>query len=196
MTLVDDYESLEKKKFDIQEMRIRGAKLIHYTPHDPDKDYAAYSKAKEEGYKLIKKTEILDKMIMEEQEALPPPPEPLYIMDHTASVLCYRPENQVITMISPDYFLAMATSPLFSETSLEILEDRMKKGLPLDPVFFDFNYYTGEVIGHEGRHRSLVARKLGIKYIPILLFCRDMDEHLMQSPEDYNVFDLEPEREG
>lgn len=50
------------------------------------------------------------------------------------------------------------------------LKDKMCKRIPLDSTYFDIDVKNSKVMGHEGRHRALVAYDLGIEKIPVTFF--------------------------
>lgn len=74
--------------------------------------------------------------------------------------------------MAPEEFLELVPSTIFSEEILNDLKRKMKKRIPLDPLFLDVNE-EGEILRHEGRHRAESARLLGVTKIPILLYCRN-----------------------
>jgi len=78
-----------------------------------------------------------------------------------------------IVYMSPDKFLRLA-SPLPSydarPESMANIEHRIKNGLPLDYCVLEIDMKRRRVTSHEGRHRAMVSRKLGIESIPVLIF--------------------------
>jgi hypothetical protein len=81
-------------------------------------------------------------------------------------------KGKVIYM-PPDKFLRLA-APLpegaFNKEVLKKLEDRMKNQLPIDFCVLEVNMRTKKVTGHEGRHRALTSKRLGIEKIPVLIY--------------------------
>lgn len=78
-----------------------------------------------------------------------------------------------IVYMSPDKFLRLA-APLpdwaINKESLKKIEDRMKGQLPLDFCVLEVDMKTKTVTGHEGRHRCMAAKKLGIEKVPVLIY--------------------------
>ena len=55
-----------------------------------------------------------------------------------------------------------------SEENIEILAEMIENGDEIDPPVL---FMRGEsVIDHDGRHRAYAARRLGIKWIPVIIF--------------------------
>lgn len=78
-----------------------------------------------------------------------------------------------LVYMSPEKFLKLA-APLpdgcINQKSLKNVEDRMKNQLPLDFCVLEVNMKTKTVTGHEGRHRCMAAKKLGIEKVPVLIY--------------------------
>jgi hypothetical protein len=78
-----------------------------------------------------------------------------------------------ITWMSPDKFLKLA-APLpdncINQQSIEKLEKRLKEQLPTDFLVLEVDMIKRKVTGHEGRHRAIVAKKLGIEKVPVLIY--------------------------
>lgn len=76
-----------------------------------------------------------------------------------------------IVWMSPDKFLSLA-SPLIDPIShtMKDLEDKMKRSHPIDFLLLKIDVDRNKVVGHEGRHRATVAKKLGIEKVPVLIW--------------------------
>lgn len=99
--------------------------------------------------------------------------------------------------MSPDKFLRLA-SPLSDyekeDERAQDLEQKMKSGVPLDYLVLEIDMEKRKVIGHEGRHRATVAKKLGIKEVPVLIYTGsgykrvpdwDQQDHEMADKADF-----------
>lgn len=95
----------------------------------------------------------------------------------------YKPYSQYFTYIHPDDFLNLAAKRIlikptgekvirYNQSSIDTLTRRMAEGKPIDPVFLDFESERCRIVGHEGRHRAVAAKKVGIDKMPLILFCR------------------------
>jgi hypothetical protein len=73
--------------------------------------------------------------------------------------------------VTPEQFLAKVPEidiRHFKGKSIDRLSERIQKGKPLDPLYFDVR--DGKVLHHEGRHRALVSKVLGVEKIPVLYY--------------------------
>ena len=78
-----------------------------------------------------------------------------------------------IVYMTPDKYLRLAKrlpDEFYNMESMVKLEKRMIDQLPIDVPVLEVDMKKKEVVGHEGRHRAMVARKLGIHEIPVLIF--------------------------
>ena len=78
-----------------------------------------------------------------------------------------------IVKMTPDRFLELA-APIpenqLSQKSLENLKSRMEQQLPIDPLVLVVDMEKKKVTGHEGRHRAIMAKRMGIEIVPVLIF--------------------------
>jgi len=112
-------------------------------------------------------------------------PSPKYIRAQVgaedARLLGYHPESQIRLMVDPKAFLELVdpgfvnrASHAFSQQSYDKVLKRIQDGEPLDSVFLDVDVKTGDVIGHEGRHRCAAAIALGVTKVPAILYLREV----------------------
>jgi putative nucleotidyltransferase with HDIG domain len=81
-----------------------------------------------------------------------------------------------LVWMSPQKFLGFVPSlPDYAmdEKSYWNLKNRMQKGLPIDFLNLKIDHKRRKIVGHEGRHRATVAKELGIKQVPVLLYFDD-----------------------
>ncbi len=76
-----------------------------------------------------------------------------------------------IITLSPQEFLDKVPSfeHFKSESSIKYLIEHFNKGKKVEMPHFEVGS-DGGFNGHEGRHRAFVARKLGIKQIPVAIY--------------------------
>ena len=80
-----------------------------------------------------------------------------------------------IAYMNPDQFLELTTSDYVARKyiesqSYELDEEKFVKATSDQPLFLDIDHETGEVYGHEGRHRCVALQNAGIENVPVLLF--------------------------
>jgi len=95
--------------------------------------------------------------------------------------------------IPPETFLKAVEGdpnwiPAFGKDSIKELKERMERGEPIDKPFLiilrlEDTEFLGngkskkiqvdEIVGHQGRHRAFTAKKLGIKSIPVEVYCKE-----------------------
>ena len=102
-------------------------------------------------------------------------------LDVSSPLFFYKPKSMEITLMSPNQFFSYAPRIELDEGVIERIKNAIRKKEPIEPLFLDVKE-TGEVFGHEGRHRAKACEELGIDKIPVILFCRG---------NDYNFVDKE-----
>lgn len=91
-----------------------------------------------------------------------------------AFILGYRPKSEKLVAMSPDKFLSLAGKLVAQDNAaVEILKQKMSGGKHLDALWLDVDINKNKVQRHEGRHRALAAKELGIKKVPVILYARD-----------------------
>lgn len=78
-----------------------------------------------------------------------------------------------LVWMPPEKFLGLVHSLpdyAMSEKSYWNLRDRMINGKPIDFLVLKIDPKRNKVIGHEGRHRATVAKELGIKKVPVMVW--------------------------
>lgn len=75
--------------------------------------------------------------------------------------------------MEPDKFLHMV-KPMgehdWNEDSSKNIEHRLRNNLPVDPCVLEVDVEKRKIVGHEGRHRATIAKKLDIQKIPVLIY--------------------------
>jgi len=83
----------------------------------------------------------------------------------------YKPWARRLVHMSPTKFLSLCTKPpAWSKSSLAYIRARVKAKKSLETPFLDVDPATGRVLDHEGRHRAIVAKEMGIRRIPVYIY--------------------------
>jgi hypothetical protein len=92
---------------------------------------------------------------------------------------------------TPDKFLSLArklTEP--SQSSLDYLRDKMLKGEPLPYLILWVDMNKKKVMRHEGRHRAIIAKELGINKIPVFVCTgSEYTRTPKWTPQDHDIVD-------
>jgi hypothetical protein len=65
---------------------------------------------------------------------------------------------------------------------VNMVREKLKKGIPIDPVMMMVDIDSNRVMGQDGVHRALAAKELGIKKIPVyIIYTRRVDDGLSNS---------------
>lgn len=102
----------------------------------------------------------------------------------------HKPDSQILVWMKPSEFLDKAPklkkeyleSSRFQD-SIKGLSEKMKKDEPIDPLFLDIDIENCKTIGHEGRHRSIVAQLLGIARVPVIIYLKDREKNYISVKE-------------
>jgi len=83
----------------------------------------------------------------------------------------YPKSAQKQTSITPQEFLKLTLSEddRLSSKGVEKYEGKIKRGEELDPPYMKVDIDTGQVIEHEGRHRSQAAINQGLRRVPVVI---------------------------
>jgi len=105
-----------------------------------------------------------------------------------------------IVWTTPQKFLSLVNSlPDYAmdEKSYFNLRDRIKKGLPIDPMTLVVDMSKKKVVVHEGRHRATVSKEMGIEKVPVLIFTGSNFKRVPQWDKDdhdaVDKMDFKPE---
>jgi len=64
---------------------------------------------------------------------------------------------------------SLAEEKYFDKGSIKYITESILSGKKLDPLILDYSDMYHGYPTHEGRHRAYVAKKLGIKKLPVLV---------------------------
>lgn len=102
----------------------------------------------------------------------------------------YRTDGQMLVWMKPSEFLDKAPKlrPEYlafppTHTFVEKLKDKMKKDIPIDPLYLDVDTVNCKIIKHEGRHRAMAAEKAGIARVPVIIYLRDNHDNYISIKE-------------
>ena len=115
-----------------------------------------------DGEKAYNKTVVLEESTID-----------TYLKDY-ASKSSPKYAQAYITYMSPEDFVDLTTSPsgrdLVEMTSKPLDAQKMGEASRWQPIQLHIDHETGEITGHEGRHRSIAMQRAGIRNIPVLMF--------------------------
>lgn len=98
-----------------------------------------------------------------------------------------------VVWMSPDKFLRLAAplpDILKNEESLKNIEHRILNGLPIDYLTLEVDMTNKKVTSHEGRHRAIVCKKLGIEKVPVLIYTGNVFPRVPKwTPTDHDIVD-------
>ena len=96
-----------------------------------------------------------------------------YLKDY-ASKSSPKYAQAYIAYMSPAEFIALTTSregrAIIAQQTGELDIEKLKDATVYQPFQLRIDHETGEVIGHEGRHRLTALMKAGVERVPVLLF--------------------------
>ena len=112
----------------------------------------------------------------------------------------YAGHKGKIVWMSPDRFLELAyplTRPF--QNSLDDLEKKMKENHPIDYLMLMIDPQRRKVTTHNGRHRAMTAKKLGIEKVPVLVMAHIWDKRVPYWTKAQHNFidkaDFKPEKD-
>lgn len=115
-----------------------------------------------DGEKAYNKTVVLEESTID-----------TYLKDY-ASKSSPKYAQAYITYMSPEDFVDLTTSPsgrnLVEMTSKPLDAQKMGEASRWQPIQLHIDHETGEITGHEGRHRANAMQRAGIRNIPVLMF--------------------------
>lgn len=71
--------------------------------------------------------------------------------------------------LTPKEFLSLVPPIVYFEEKITALENKVKQGQSLESPHFEISS-KGQFLGHEGRHRALLAGRLNEKKIPVYVW--------------------------
>ena len=146
----DEDASTEDIIWDIKDYYDRGKVPKERRTLFQDRDYVAYDRT------AILKEETVDRWLKDYASKASPNYAQMYI-----------------TYIDPNKFLKLTTSITgrhYIEKESKSLDEAEFADYTKDqPIFLEINHDTGEVTGHEGRHRCVALLDAGINSVPVLL---------------------------
>lgn len=102
----------------------------------------------------------------------------------------YNPDSQILIWMKPSEFLEKTPklSPKYwrsssTRTVVNELTDKMKKHIPIDPLFLDIDTVNCIVTNHEGRHRAVAAEEVGIARVPVIIYLMDNNKNRISAKE-------------
>ncbi len=100
--------------------------------------------------------------------------------DSNEELFGHKPDSQMLIWMKPSEFLDKSPklsekywSSLRTRTVIKDLSDKMKKDIPIDPLFLDIDTVNCKVANHEGRHRAMAAKEVGIARVPVIIYLKD-----------------------
>lgn len=101
----------------------------------------------------------------------------------------YKSDSQLLVWMKPSEFLDKAPkiqyeTSSYKEKITDILANKMKKDISIDPLFLDIDIVNCNVLEHEGRHRAMAAEKVGITKVPVIIYLKN-DKGDYISVKDY-----------
>lgn len=154
----------------------------------------------------LKRRGTQSKQICPNPQPMPTPmPHPSFISAPASYLREYQKNSQQEVRMSPQTFLRLAVPKLaFSQESLDKLKQRMVSNQEIDPPYLDVDIDSGEILSHEGRHRSQAAIELGITEMPVILYFKRKNKetgryyyvNLSKEKKIPTVSSLKPEKAG
>lgn len=81
-----------------------------------------------------------------------------------------RPEATTLIWMRPEEFLSKVPRIQLDKETVQMIFEGISSGRPTDIPYIDLDDETGEITGHEGRHRMQAFRRLGVQKVPVLAF--------------------------